>query len=40
LAAVIYTDLTEKYRPKTLKLIVRFNVRGGIESEVVIDSEK
>lgn len=36
---VVYTDLMAVYGPRRLRLSLRTNVRGGISSEITVDSD-
>lgn len=38
--SVVYRDLIQKYQPRWLKLTAEFNPRGGIRSQLVMDSDK
>ena len=35
----IYDDLMKIYSPKRIRLVMKFNVRGGITSQLTIDSD-
>ena len=35
----IYDDLMDIYSPKRIRLVMEFNVRGGITSKLTIDSD-
>ena len=35
----IYEDLMDTYSPKRIRLVMEFNVRGGITSKLTIDSD-
>ena len=35
----IYDDLMDTYSPKRIRLVMEFNVRGGITSKLTIDSD-
>ena len=35
----VYDDLMETYSPKRIRIVMKFNVRGGITSELTIDSD-
>ena len=35
----VYDDLMETYSPKRIRIVMKFNVRGGITSQLTIDSD-
>ena len=35
----VYDDLMDKYLPKRIRIVMKFNIRGGITSQLTIDSD-
>ena len=35
----VYDDLMDVYSPKRIRIVMKFNVRGGITSQLIIDSD-